>query len=219
MCRSKGRPAHAFLCEHGRSGGGDADKIVYMREIVVGQAGCLGLYHPSCAATGAPTAAVLCTAADPKQREGRWETPCRCFPAPLPLFRRAFHARSAFSFPLQCPKKPHRQRFPASEIKSIIRNVRQPERTPRFAGRCGFSPNAASRARPFWARDADGAGPKASVGVQRDSIPLVGFQRVKPFGAENSSCPPKIAFTALSLKKRRRGICRVLGVMADGGRF
>ncbi len=77
------------------------------------------MYQTSFAATGAPTAAVLCTAADPKQGEGRWETPVRCFPAPLPLFRRAFYARSAYSFPLQCPKKPHRQRFPASEIKPI----------------------------------------------------------------------------------------------------
>ena len=74
------------------------------KESIVGNAGCFGLYQTSFAATGTPTAAVQSTAANPKQGEGRWETPVRCFPAPLPLFRRAFHARSAFSFPLQCPK-------------------------------------------------------------------------------------------------------------------
>ena len=62
----------------------------YIGGIVVDKAGYLSLYQTSFAATGAPTAAVLCTAADPKQREGRWEAPARRFPAPLPLFRRAF---------------------------------------------------------------------------------------------------------------------------------
>ena len=102
---------------------------------------------------------------------------------PSPCFGGRFNARSAFSIPLQCLKRTHRQRFPASEIKSIHPEYAASLTAPRFAGRRGFSPSAASRARPFWARDADGAGPKASVGVQRDSIPRVGLQRVKPFAA------------------------------------
>ena len=87
--------------------------------MAVGKAGYFGLVGPSLAASVGPTAAVLCISAYRKQGEGRWEARVRCFTAHLPLFRRAFHARSAYSFPLQCPQKPHRQRFPASEIKSI----------------------------------------------------------------------------------------------------
>ena len=81
--------------------------------MAVGKAGYFGLYHPSFAATGAPTAAVLRTAADPKPEGEARKTLKECFPG-LPLwFWRAFHARSALHFPLQCPQKPNRQRFPA----------------------------------------------------------------------------------------------------------
>ena len=90
-----------------------------MSEMAVGKAGCFGLYQTSFAAKGAPTAAVLCTAADPKPEGEARKALFERFPG-LPLwFRRAFHARSALHFPLQCPQKPNRQRFPAPGRKNI----------------------------------------------------------------------------------------------------
>ena len=132
-----------FLCEHGCSSGDDVDKTVYMRGMAAGKAEYFGLYHPSFAAAGAPTAAVQSTAADPKQQGERWKAPVGRFPALPLLFRRAFHARSAFSFPLQCPK---------SQIVSGF--VPQQNKKAEPSGFCIFSDprNAASGARTFGRR-------------------------------------------------------------------